>query len=269
MKNRVSKKEAFALGLPKWPQFYVTGESVTEEQAVDIICRCDYYLTEFLSSYSGGNDRIWNKYLRDVMGSTPINDLYEKVNRAAIGICSDQTEELETNRFATLGEIWNIQGRISKATKQLPLEYLYTNQISSSFIFGEHGWCWLDGRIFHEDNIGKWPSVSEVYGELHRIAKAFPYLKMTGTLYSGESCEDDTKPIITFVVRDGKVAMTMEHDEYHFAPKATASFEERFNDGNALMDGQIRDYEFGRKIGDVYRPHVEKEIAKLKAKGLL
>ena len=85
--------------------------------------------------------------------------------------------------------------------------YVRNTWIGSSFVHGPHGWCHPDGQIDHIDNVGKWPSVEEIRDDWQMLATAFPFLILTATLMSGESCEDDTKPIVTMSVADGRVSL--------------------------------------------------------------
>lgn len=60
-------------GLPKWPGAFVTGKSVTPEQAKDIIFRTDPSVRH-PSEYMGGNDRLFRARCVKKFGWQPILD---------------------------------------------------------------------------------------------------------------------------------------------------------------------------------------------------
>lgn len=162
----------FDLKLPKWPQMVVTGEQVTIEQAKEIIFRTD----DFLSSsckYAGGNCTEFNTGYRE---------------KAGLG-----TDD------------WDLSEYVREKIKYVETQYVSNTWGSSSYVYGPHGWCSPTGVIFFEDNIGKWPTVQEVYDDWVSIATAFPFLNLSVTLISGEHCEDDTHPVVTINVKDGGV----------------------------------------------------------------
>lgn len=59
--------ELLNLGLPKWPQMIVTGQSVTVDQAKNIILRTDSFLTDPYK-WSGGNNHKFNTKYREMAG---------------------------------------------------------------------------------------------------------------------------------------------------------------------------------------------------------
>lgn len=199
---RISKKEAFNLGLPKWPQFLITGKKVTEEQAFDIIRRTDSFVID-LYGYAGGNNHKWNEWAQKTMGTYDLIQMIDKYYKPEFD---------RSNGFNP----YEISSDFENDLQFVRTDYLRNSWMSCAFIYGPHGWCHPDGTISYIDNVGKWPSVEEIYEELKKIQKAFPYLELTGTLMDGESCEDNTKPIVTFVLKNGKMFMTDEHEKYHF-----------------------------------------------------
>lgn len=80
-------------------------------------------------------------------------------------------------------------------------------RVSSCFISGSHGWCHPGGTISFVDNVGKWPSVEEIKNDWEILAKAFPFLKMEITLMDKESCEEDSQPVVSMVVRNEEVTL--------------------------------------------------------------
>jgi len=195
----VTQKVAFARGLPKWPQLLITGKNVTATQAKDIIFHTDSFMS---ANHYGGNNHEWNEWVNAALGRAELENIKD-FNRS-----------------------WRIKDKLNEELKFVSTEYLHNDWMSSSYIYGPHGWCSPDGIISHVDNVGKWPGVEEVYNDLVTIAAAFPYLVMTATLYDQEHCEDEVekKPVITFVVKKGKVKLTDEHTEHHFdVPKPDRS----------------------------------------------
>jgi hypothetical protein len=98
--------------------------------------------------------------------------------------------------------------RFSKDIGALDLHYLHNSRIASSWVGGPHGWCDWSGAITSANyNIGKWPSVREVFDDWSAIAAAFPFLRLWSQLYSGETCEDGTTPLVEFVIGEGKATV--------------------------------------------------------------
>lgn len=166
----------FNRALPKWPKMLVTGESVTIEQAKEIIRRTDTFF-EYAPRTSRG-------YVGWVKSSLKIPEGWRELRRWQ--------------------ESWGL----------IRTEYVHNSWISSSFIYGPHGWCHPDGTIAFGDNIGKWPSVSEVLSDWTLLAKEFPFLNLDVTLFDGEECEDNILPVVSITVRSGE-AIVCEPIEWH------------------------------------------------------
>ena len=170
----------YAVGyLPKWSQMVVTGRSVTVEQAKNIIFRTDSFLTDS-NKYSGGNNKRFNDSYREKAG---------------------------LNMFITAEDSFRTSEYLRKSIGFIETQYVTNDWASSAFVFGPHGWCSPSGVIAFNDNIGKNPRIEEVYADWVIIAKAFPFIDATVTLMSGESCEEDTDPVINFRVLDGNVTI--------------------------------------------------------------
>ena len=168
--------------LPKWPQMIVTGKKIHEDQALEIIRRTD----AFFDFFQCGNNHDFIDEVKRILRFPP--DPYDvKISY-----------EEGANRFSLIEkrlEDWGV----------VKTQYVENNWISCSFIGGPHGWCHPDGKIGYADNVGKWPAAEEVYDDWAKIAEAFPFLEIEATLMSGESGEDDTYPVVSFLVRNGKV----------------------------------------------------------------
>lgn len=163
------------VALPKWPLLVVVGTKVTREQAAEIIIRTD-------SLYLMTNDDAWAAEVYELLG-VPYNG----------------------RRMGLEKEGYDALQKIREELKTLDVEYLRNEQIASAYIGGPHGWCSWGGQILAGNfNIGKWPSADTVLKEWQTIAAAFPFLKLRSQLWSGENVEEDKRPIIEFIVSDGK-----------------------------------------------------------------
>lgn len=174
----------------KWPQMLVTGADVTIEQAKDIILRTDRFLVS-PSRYSGGNNHKFNQLYREQSGLSSLS--------------GDDGIPVDHERLAELHKVLGV----------VATEYVTNDWASCSFIGGPHGWCSPQGKISFADNIGKYPSLEEVYEDWCAIATAFPYLDLHVTLMDGESCESDTSPVINFRVINGTVRPEAPNIEVH------------------------------------------------------
>lgn len=188
----------------------VTGKSVTLAQAREIIRRTD---TFFLHS-NGGNNPLYENLVRDSlrMPSYQWNDTPEGHRKY-------------WDRIREWRNAWNcVEG----------LTYVHNSWIASSYIAGPYGWCHPDGDIGYVDNVGKWPSVEEIFTEWQILAKEFPFLDIGVTLFDGEQCENAIKPIVSMRMREQLVELVdpaqidvhKEHPEATRAPGPTLSLEE-------------------------------------------
>lgn len=170
-------------GLPKWPQMIVRGTPVTVEQAKEIIRRTDRSFTGILS----GNDHATNRVIAKKIGM-PAGTFYDSRDRAP-------------------NYDWDAAEAFRTAWGAICTEYVANDWIACSFIGGPHGWCHPDGTVFFSDNVGKYPGVEDVARDWAVILIEFPFLDLTATLMSGESCEDRVEPVCTITVRDGRVVV--------------------------------------------------------------
>ena len=134
----------------KWPAILITGEKVTEEQAMDILIRTDENIVS-PGGYTWSNNK-----------------------------------EFQRNWC----EMINFDEDCKRPENFVELYYLGNNSIASSWVGGSQSWIWEDGSIFKFSNIGKWPAVENVIDELNRITHAFPYLKLKVTLFDEEVMSD-------------------------------------------------------------------------------
>lgn len=186
--------------LPKWPQHYVTGQPVTVEQAKEIIRRTDTFF-----DYGGGNDREYAKWVRA--------QVKRPVDSWDLPAGSDW--DAHDKKLDKWRENWGF----------IRTSYVHNSWISSSFVGGPHGWCHPDGQIGFIDNVGKWPSVNDIFNDWQILAAAFPFLDIGATLFSGEAGEDDTHPVVSMIISDGTVKLIdpFEVKVHENHPRATRS----------------------------------------------
>lgn len=157
--------------LTKWPLLLVSGAPVTPEQANEILIRT------CMPSYLPGNDRAWDEIISRIL-RMPLRDDWHEI---------PELRDDFQKRMAWLKERWALRDARAEELGILPMEYLYTSRISSSFIGGPHGWCDWSGNIFADSyNIGKWPEAVEITDEWSQIAEAFPFLDLTAQLITDE-----------------------------------------------------------------------------------
>lgn len=166
--------------LPKWPQMLVWGERINPSLALEIIRR-----TEMFFLGLGGNDHEYN------------DRWWKRFHYPQYKDFSGQPEQYKKHREARSNWI--------REWGYLDAEYIYNAWISTSFIFGPHGWCWPDGTIAFDGNVGKWPTGHELYAEWKAVAEAFPALNMTVVFMDDERDADIRNPIMAFRINGGKV----------------------------------------------------------------
>lgn len=181
-------KELLSRDLPKWPQMLVTGQSVTPEQAKEIIFRTDSFLTD---SYdlAGGNNKDFTEWYQERAG----------LDRYVVRDWQDQSEEAKAKRKKN----WPFGRLVRERIGHIDTSYVSNDWASCCFVWGAHGWCSPEGRIHFVDNVGKWPAVEDVLNDWTSLAKEFPFLDLTATLMSGEGSEEESVPVVNIVVRDG------------------------------------------------------------------
>ena len=72
------------------------------------------------------------------------------------------------------------------------------------------GFCNLDGT-FNSFNLCKHPTYREVKNELTIIAREFPALEVTATIYNSCISDDNKKPVFSFLIKDGTLTSTENH----------------------------------------------------------
>ena len=180
-------QELMDRGLSKWPQMYTTGTPVTVEQAKEIIRRTD---TFFRYGWSG-NERKFNTRVKKMLGIP--ND--------------DEIDYQDPKRVEKLNVIWREQEAWQSAWGVIHTEYVFNSWIASSYVGGPHGWCHPDGTIGFIDNVGKWPSVEQIFDEWQTLAKEFPFIDIGVTLMNGEYCENRIEKVVSMVIKNGEVKL--------------------------------------------------------------
>lgn len=220
------------VGLPKWPQCIISGDTITEDQAFDIILRTDGFLT-CLSGYSGGNNHKFNEaYIKQCVDGL---DLPHQPPKPYTGSAE------ESRYFYALTE------EVRKELGFVDLYYIYNRFASTSYLGGPCGFVSPDGSILFQENLGKYPGAECVYRDFQKITDAWPFLNMSATLYDGEYCDEGANPVITFKVYGGVVEIldTPENPKATLGTRGeeyfTSMFAGRFgdNDGKPRRDPEL------------------------------
>lgn len=225
MEKDIIIDKKFNVGLDKWPQMLLFGKPVTQEQASEIIRRTDGFLRE---GY-GGNNHAYNEHVLNMLGLDIVNWRNEEKIKEEYKLQGNEFSQLRYGLFTEWQE---------KEFKTVYTDYVYNRWIATAYIGGPTGWCNPNGELRFSENIGKWPSVEDVYRDFLTLAKAFPFIEMSTLLMSGESCEKNIYPVIGFVIKDQKVELHLpsEYDVF----ETYGGFEkvqlELFKSRTSLMD---------------------------------
>lgn len=170
-----STADLLNVDLTKWPRLVVVGDPVTREQAMEILVRTDRL--EFSSNDAEFSQRCASYlYGLDTTGSRnrghwSLRDAFEK----------------EDGWHTDWGRYQEYRDKMKAEVQPLELRYLENERIVSCWVGGTHGWCDWDGTIgCSNNNIGKWPTVNDVYEDWETIASAFPYLSLRCQLITDE-----------------------------------------------------------------------------------
>lgn len=149
----------------KWPRLLVAGDSITTDQAAEIIARTSRWSMLF------SNDKQWLRQINACLAEigAPVEPHWDRPSEERMAYWR-QIDEWEA------------------AHGVLRLSYLdSTSRIASAWIYGSHGWVDWNGAIGTGGyNIGKWPSDDEVTADWDSVASAFPYLRLTAQLVDDE-----------------------------------------------------------------------------------
>jgi hypothetical protein len=199
----LTEKELTAIELPKWPGCDVDGDSVTSEQAMEILVRTQ-------SRYFSTNDKEFAKTVEKIFYSAiPKPEWGEEWWQDDYDYYSKITEEEEEQkRRKKLVEKFKQKSNYHMEIGTLDLEYLHNERVCSCYIGGPNGWCDWDGKIHQRGkNVGKWPTATEIYNEWELIAAAFPFLRLTCRLLTHEAgCSEGNPGIaVVYEVANGEV----------------------------------------------------------------
>lgn len=204
----VSTMDIMNIGLPKWPGCIIVGNPISRDQAKEIIVRTNGYIST--------NDHQWNRAFKEAISDPDSREF----------ISDDGNTDYERGRLERIdfdkryGHIW--------------LSYLNNNRIASCYIGGPNGWVDWDGTVSMRDkNIGKWPSVDEVFNDWKRIATAFPFLNLKCWLLDREITEEGATALVEFSVANGHASV---------GEVTTAWFREFISakDDNAIQNAMMR-----------------------------
>jgi hypothetical protein len=249
----IDKEAAFGRDLPKWPQMLVTGKPVTIEQAKDIIFATDTTLTS--TWVIGGNDRDFSNWFKEITGYGKINSDNWRTKKPY----SEMSAEEQKADRDLQNRVWRAGEAVRERADFLGTTYVSNSWADCSFIFGPHGWCHPDGNISYIDNVGKWPSVEEIFNDWTKIAKRWTFLDLHVTLMNAESCDAATSAaVVTFHVHDGIVEMFEGSIEPHKNKPLSRNIQTELAFGLPRGQGLPRHWitEFAEKI----RPIVDEVV---------
>lgn len=252
----MTKEEAFDKGLDKWPQMKVTGDPVSKELAEEIILRTD----DFFGPYSGGNNHDFDRKAAKLFGKPNKEELDEfidhsfdiyKQSRDFVqkygrpgdeNFPADKQSEYDDilkqcqDAKAAEDKWYESEEDFKKNLKYIHTEYVHNSWFSSPWIGGPHGWMHPDGTIGFIDNVGKWPSVEDIYNDWMKITEAWPQLNLKVTLMSDEEGSEYNSPVVTMIIHNGTIEFTEDHITEAIDPcrKANAHLTEQLKLG--LLD---------------------------------
>jgi len=175
VRRAISKKKAFAIELPKWPQYIINGDKITEEQALEIIRRTDNFFIE--EQYV-----TW--------------DCFEK---QVCEIC--KIPHKKEDEFYRLHDVFKKKWKCLDDFYYFVNDWIYCNSGGA----GYHGWCHPDGTIgYCNHGYMKYPNVGDFHHELKILGNLFPFLHLCCTIMNNGEGEA-TKSIITLELRNGTV----------------------------------------------------------------
>ena len=164
--------------LGKWPQAFLRGETLTQEQATEVILRI-----------SGLH---WEAYAKD-----------SRLARA-LGIARQDHEDAE--------EFSQLLDKLGESIQEIPLEYLDLPLSLEAVPRHQLGWLDWNGIIHYDRGLGKWPGPEELYLEWRALAEAFPFLRLYCQVspdfyYLSRMNEgyESEPPAMTFLVEKGRV----------------------------------------------------------------
>jgi len=237
------------------PAMLVTGVSVPQEQASEIIRRTDRFFRDLTSNDYPYLARISRK-LRIPLWEDYERELRENPGYAAYEANLNALRGSDAYGAAVGGEHYDAYraacSRYEEAHRRwlsswgyIETEYVRSDWISAQYIYGPHGWCHPDGTIGHIDQVGKGQIGEEIHRDWWILARAFPFLDLGVTLvreglYDGEV---DT-PQVGFLVRGGQVQVVDPvvvdvHAGHQFPTRGGAASRYSSSQGNQTVEDNL------------------------------
>lgn len=197
--------------LPKWPACAVVGESVSTDDAAEILVRT-------FNWENHSNDKDWLRQVYDLA------DIKYFMVDGCLRIDYPSLDKFE-QRYGVL-----------------ELEYLRTARVYSSNVGGPYGWCNWDGKIHLAGrNVGSWPTDNNVQKSWALIAKTFPFLDLKCQLFHDEHTVENIQPVVQYTVRAGQVEVEYDPDLFQkMDPTGEVSFEAQLMDCFENRSGRER-----------------------------
>lgn len=201
----------------KYPIMTVTGIAVSRDLAREIIRRIDV-------TFQGSGPPTDDEYWKDEFHRRLRMPRWSKG-----GMFCDDTSSTVARAFEEWRRDWGV----------IPLDYIYTDWVSSNSVEGPSGWVHPTGRIGYRDQVaGKDPAPEELVTEWRLIADAFPDLYLAVSFSTSAQHECDPEPLMQLQVGQGKVRVvpldeplnTLGHDRVLRGPWRPA------DDHNVLLD---------------------------------
>lgn len=130
-------------GLPKWPGAFVTGTTVTPEQAKDILFRTDTSV-RYPSEYMGGNDHRFRERCIVQFGWKPLIDAEGKwfeLHKIEDKAQKEAAIEALCPKRSGFDNLWDLRHAWQAEMQMVETEYVSNSYLSTAYIGGPHGWC--------------------------------------------------------------------------------------------------------------------------------
>ena len=185
----------------KWPHVIVMGKRLTLEQTKEIVFVCQKDLVDL--------DRM-NQHKEafkhfDVISGLAELDHYDSMVK------------------------YTIEYEIKRVLGILDLTHFSLHWVDSSYIYGNNGWLHPNGKIAHNKNMGKHPSVSELTEDLIALTEKFPFLDLKMIAHDGEYSEYIKRKIFVATLKDK--TLTIREPEFDLGLS-----QEEIDDFNELKD---------------------------------
>lgn len=181
----------------KWTKMYLVGKQVTQEQAKDIISRTDKFITG-VSLFPYNTKR--HEWINSVLGYTNIISHWDASNEFNDDPITWEHEDV----------IDKSKERVYESLGLIELDFFQSNYYADNITSTQSNWIHLDGNIFYEGPVsGCNVTIYDLYVNLEKLAKAFPYLELNIDVEEDiEEDDENSFPMhcfVTFIVRNGNV----------------------------------------------------------------